>query len=79
MTNYLHLLLKADFNFPFNGFGLSIRGDNAVHSADELAGEILAYFKKKQIKVLVMQMAESNSRLGGVQRSQVINSGRSDR
>ena len=47
------LFEKKEFNFSFKGIGFSIKGDTPVSSIHVLLEKILAYLKKKKIKLLV--------------------------
>lgn len=48
-----HLFLKTEFSFSFKGIGFSIQGDTPVSNVETLSEKIMAYLKKKGIKILV--------------------------
>lgn len=51
--NLRKIFLKTDFNFSFNGFGFSIKGDNPIANISSLLNIEFSYLKKKNINVLI--------------------------
>ena len=47
------LFLKAEFNFSFQGFGFSLRGDNPISNVESLLDRMFLYLKSKGKRVLV--------------------------
>ncbi len=47
------LFIKAEFNFSFQGFGISLKGDVPILNVSTLLKKIFEYLKKKNIKVLI--------------------------
>ena len=47
------LFIKAEFNFSFQGFGISLKGDIPILNVSTLLKKIFEYLKKKNIKVLI--------------------------
>ena len=48
-----HLFAKAEFSFSFQGFGLSIKGENPVSDVRSFVTKILSYLKKKGIRTII--------------------------
>lgn len=47
------LFIKTEFNFSFQGFGISLKGDIPILNISTLLKKIFEYLKKKNIKVLI--------------------------
>ena len=47
------LFIKSEFNFSFQGFGISLKGDIPILNVSTLLKKIFEYLKKKNIKVLI--------------------------
>ena len=56
-----HLFLKAEFNFSFSGFGITITGSEPVSNVYALLDKMLAYLKKKDIRLLILVDDVSNN------------------
>lgn len=48
-----HLFLKADFNFSFNGIGLSITNDRPAKDIEIVIQKIISHLSEKGIKILI--------------------------
>ena len=47
------LFIKAEFNFLFQGFGISLKGETPISNVSSLLKKELEYLKNKDIKVLI--------------------------
>ena len=47
------LFIKAEFNFSFQGFGISLKGETPISNVSNLLKKEFEYLKKKEIKVLI--------------------------